>query len=145
MSCGIKRETIGDILISDTFSVVACTGVSAEIICDEVSKIGRLGVRIEKDYSGELPQSKFIMLDEIVPSLRLDCIIGAVTKLSREKSALLLKSGSVVHNGTEEKNVSKNISLGDIFTIKGYGKFSLSEIGGKTKSDRIHIKIKKFL
>ena len=90
-------------------------------------------------------EDKFSEITATVASLRLDCIISAALKVSREKAAALIRSGSVSVNHGITESVSENVSEGSVLSVRGSGRFILSEIGGSTKKDRIHITIKKYL
>ena len=80
-----------------------------------------------------------------VQSLRIDSILSLTLKLSREKSANLIKAGYVTLAYDKVLSTSTAVKKGDTFSVKGYGKFILSEINGVTKKDRIHICIKKYI
>ena len=45
----------------------------------------------------------------------------------------------------EEKNKSKNIEIGSLITIRGYGKFKLFSIRGETKKGKEILIIKKYI
>ena len=77
--------------------------------------------------------------------MRLDAIVAAITKLSREKSANTILSGKVLTNYSENKNVSHQLKTDDILTIRGYGKFVIKEQTGFTKKDRLKIVINHYI
>lgn len=77
----------------------------------------------------------------IVSSLRLDNIVAAVCKLSREKTKTVIMSDSVCVNFEETKNVSFNLKENDVFTIRGKGKFVLKGILGTTGKGRMRISV----
>lgn len=75
-------------------------------------------------------------------SLRLDCVVGTATRLSREKSCALIRSGSVSVNHGVTESVSDTLKEGDVLSVRGFGRYILSSVGDRTKKDRIHIVIK---
>ena len=77
-------------------------------------------------------------------SLRADCIVSLATGLSRAKSSDLIKSNGIDVNYMKIFSPSYTFSEDDIFSIKGFGKFILSEIGGLTRKEKLHIKLKKY-
>ena len=145
MSLGIKREMLGDILVCDGYAVIFCTEVAKRLILDEISKIGRAGVRFEEGITRDIPPQQFEELDCVAASLRADCIVGAAAGVSRDKSAALIKSGAFRLCGIECTNVSKNLAEGDVFSVRGYGKFVLSDVGAVTHKGRLHVGIKKYV
>lgn len=146
MGMRLKRETIGDIIVGEGMAQVFVTNIAGKLISATVSKIGRTGVKCsdEKPFEMEVRQ-EFRTLSGTVASLRLDCIVSLATGLSREKSAMLIRSDKVEINHFATESVSAEVNSGDIFSVRGYGKFLLYEVGGNTRKNRIHIIMKKFV
>ncbi|MCM1314376.1 MAG: YlmH/Sll1252 family protein [Prevotella sp.] len=146
MGMKFKRDTIGDIIVGEGITQVFVTEIAARLIVATVSKIGRTGVKCsnEKPFEMEVRQ-EFRTVSGTVASLRLDCIVSLATGLSREKSAVLIRSEKVEINHFITESISAEVNSGDIISVRGYGKFLLSEVGGNTRKNRIHIIIKKFV
>ena len=72
-------------------------------------------------------------------SLRLDAALAAMLHCSREEAAQLVRTGRVQANHLEMTSPHAAIYEGDIFTIRGKGRFRLESIGGKSRRDRIFI------
>lgn len=144
MSMNIKRELIGDILTGEGYGIVFCTDTAQQLMLDEITKVGRVGVTAEAGIHAEIPESRFAEISGIVSSLRADSVAAIATGLSREKAALLIKSGKMQVNCIE-CDVSAAVSEGDRITINGFGKFILDDAGSITKKDRIHIRLRKFI
>ena len=58
MALGIKRETVGDILIEEGRAVVFVCGDVKEYILNQVEKIGRVGVDMTEGCSFPLPEGE---------------------------------------------------------------------------------------
>ncbi len=146
MGLGIKRECIGDILVSAGQSVVFALNTAAELICSNIVKIGRIGVKTELGC-GDLLQfeQKFTDINGTVSSMRLDSVLSLLIKAGREKAVQLIRSNSVMVNHMECCEKSRSVEAGDIISVRGFGKYKVSAIGDRTKKDRIHIECKKFL
>ncbi len=145
-ACGIDRSMIGDIIVNDGYTAAFVYNTAADALMSEIRKIGRTGVKILAEDNPVISVSgKFAEINGTVPSLRTDCVIGLAVKLSREKTARLIRAGSVSVNYAQSLSVSDEMKCGDIFSVRGYGKFILSSIDGKTKKDRLHICIKKYI
>ena len=80
-----------------------------------------------------------------VSSLRLDIIVSFMLNVSRSKSSDIIKSGVVSLNYFECTQLSKELSENDVFSIKGYGKFVLKEIGGFTSKNKTKITCCKYV
>lgn len=145
MSLGIQRSQIGDIAVSDGAAVVFASKNIFSLILSEIDKIGRVGVRAEPGIKIEIPRQKFEEVTAIVASPRIDAIVASICNISREKAALMVKSGNVTVNGVEVNSSSKNLEILDTFTVKGYGKFIYSQLCGETKKGKYHILINKYI
>lgn len=142
MNLGIERNCVGDIVVNEGEAVCFVKEDIAEYICSQLSKIGRVGVRIVKGSECDIDYGEATeLLSLIVSSMRLDVVCAAIIKLSREKTANLILSGKVFTNYFENKNVSCVLKQDDILTIRGYGKFIVKEQLGTTKKGRIKINI----
>ena len=145
MSLGIERNTVGDIIVSE--------GQAAAFIYDTVvpsvlliKKIGRVGVEASEGMNGiTVPEQKYTSVTGTVASLRLDSVLSVALRLSREKTAALIRSGNVQVNYVVSLLTDTKTAQGDVFSVKGYGKFVLSEVGSVTKKDRIHITVNKYI
>lgn len=147
MKTGIKREKLGDIIVVDNAADV--------IILDEVSKylMDNLGslTRFNKAHIGIYDinyvfQKKVEFEDVLVnvASNRLDNIVGELAHVSRGKAEEIINEGRVFINNVNEFKDSKKIIINDIITIRGKGKFIFEEEIGKTKSDRLKLRFKKY-
>ncbi|MDE6796385.1 MAG: RNA-binding protein, partial [Ruminococcus sp.] len=96
MGMNLRRDTIGDIVVGEGITQIFVTEIVARLVTATVSKIGRTGVKCsgEKPFEMEVRQ-EFRTVSGTVASLRLDCVTGLATGLSREKSAVLIRSEKV--------------------------------------------------
>lgn len=145
MALRLKREVIGDIIIDDGAAQAIVTEVAAKLICSSVTKIGRIGVKISdsEPFSLEVKQ-EFDDLSGTVASMRLDCVTGLAAHVSRENAARLIRAEKVSVNHFPAISVSQELHEGDILSVRGFGRFLLSEIKGNTKKGRIHIILRKY-
>lgn len=146
LSLGIERDQTGDIVCDEGGAYAMLLPAAADMAIMQIEKIGRVGVSCTEAKGSKIVRNdKFSEISGTVSSLRLDSVVSTALRLSREKAAALIRSGSVsVNHGTTE-SVSEIISSGDILSVRGYGRFILAEAGERTKKDRIHITVKKYL
>ncbi|MCR4779771.1 MAG: RNA-binding protein [Ruminiclostridium sp.] len=149
MGLGIERETVGDIFIGEGTAAVFCTKTARDMITDCVTAVGRIGVSVSDGLTADAKEMirPAEMKDKIInaASLRADCIVGGITGLSREKSAELIRSGNFTLNYAECLDISGKIETGSILTIRGYGKFLVTDDISETKKGRIRITIKQYI
>ena len=141
MGLGIKRETLGDIIISDNCGYIFCLENRAKFITDNLTSVRRTSVFCEECEN--LPENALPSPEEkliIVSSLRLDALISAIYNISRSKSSSLIEGEKVFINGKLINSISKTIENDDTVSVRGYGRFKLTEILGDTRKGRLRIK-----
>ena len=110
-----------------------------------MKKIGRVGVRIRQGIDGALPSSReFLEIPAVVSSLRLDCMVAACTRLSREKAGALIREGLVLLSHLAATVPSRIGQRGDKLSIRGKGRLLLDSVGAATKKRRFHSLMKKY-
>ncbi len=143
MSLNITRDFIGDIIVNENGAIVFTNSKFAHIICDELTQVKNTNVNVKIAEDNDMSQ----ILNVINPcektvtiaSLRLDAIIAAMLKISRGKAVDLAKSKAIMVNHIVVDSPGFEIQEGDVFTIKGKGKFKLQNVGNKSKKDRIFV------
>lgn len=148
MALGIERDTVGDIFVAEGTAAVFVYEKIAPLISDSLTKIGRVGVTTETDIKAgfKLPERKYEELSLSVASLRLDNIVRSVTGTSRTAAVEKYIMPQLVQlGGTVCTDVSKQLCEGDIFSVRGKGKFRLESVGGTGRKGNIHITVKKYI
>ena len=74
-----------------------------------------------------------------LPSLRADTVLAAMMRTSRSIAAQAIQSGRVEVNHVPLRTAHEDVFEGDIFTVRGVGRYRLVAIGGKSRKDRIFI------
>lgn len=147
LGLGIKRETVGDIILKNFGAYVLVTKEISEFICCHLTSIGRYHkIEVEEipfdQMEIEPPKVKECLTT--VSSLRIDVIFAAAFNLSRAEVAKYLQNDKGKLNGISAKT-SQLMKVGDIGTLRGYGKIRLATVGSTTKKDRLHITIEKYI
>lgn len=144
MSLGIKREAVGDILCGDGLVVVFLRDEIAPYICEQITKIGGVGVRVEEHSEEPLPQAHcYESMQDTIASPRLDAVLKALLHTSREKAAQMILSGNVSVNHLVCDEVSETVSADTIISVRGHGRFVVDRIGPPTKKGRLHLEARK--
>ena len=106
--------------------------------------MGRTGVKVNQGITNGLPEEEHTAdITGTVSSLRLDCVLALATRLSREKSAALIRSGLVQLEFSSCEEISKPVAQGDRLSVRGYGRFVVTSVDGFSKKGRIRITIQK--
>lgn len=145
MACNLTRDTIGEILIEEQIAqVFVCKQVTA-VILQEIHQIGRVGVTVTEDDPVCLGTEKiFSPMIGTVASLRADAITAFVTRLSREKAVQLIRQGRLTCRHVTVDSPAAQLQVGNVFSVRGYGKYLLAAVDGMTRKGRYHITIQKY-
>ncbi len=140
MGLGIKRETLGDIIITENCGYIFCLENMVQYIIDNLTTVRRTSVSCEICENlpeNALPEPKEKLV--IVSSLRLDVLISGVYDISRSKSTALIDAEKVFVNGKLTTNTSKLLEASDIVSVRGFGRFRYTDILGGTKKGKTRI------
>ena len=140
MSLGIRRECIGDILLSEDGAYLFVLDTVAPLVCDELSSVGRCSVCVRAGRAEELPgREERPAQTATVASLRLDAVLAAMLHCSRGQASELVTAGRVEINHLPAEKPSAPVYEGDVFTVRGKGRFALTALPGKSKKERLII------
>lgn len=146
MSRQIKREMLGDIVVGKGSTTAFVYSTVKDVLLSEITKIGSVGVKSEEDDSPHIEvEQTFTEKNGSVSSLRLDSVLALAAGVSRGKAADIIKGGGVTVNYRTVESASCSLESGDVFSARGFGKFILFSVNGKTKKDRYHITVKKYI
>ncbi len=146
MHLGIERDTLGDILIKDNTAYIFCLDRIAAYICDELTKVKHTNVKCEQT-SMDIPALTPTLVDVEFPvaSLRLDGIIASLLKCSRKEALSFFEEKRVTLNGRVTGRNSITLKDGDIFSVRGHGKFIFDHAGSNTRKGKIYVHIRKYI
>ena len=146
IALGISRESIGDILPHDGVCHILVLKSVAPVVIEELRRVGGIGIRADfTEFSELVPSQEFVRIRSTVSSLRIDCLVSMLTGLSREKSAMLIRSGQVSQSYREQENNSARFGPGDVVSVRGYGKFIVDSIESQTRKGRFPVQCRKYL
>lgn len=148
LGLGLERDTIGDIAITGDFgAVVFVLERSADFIVQNLVKVGASAVKAGRTCLPEgfrVPR-EFEVITDTVMSVRLDGVIRALCKISREAASSLVEKGDVTLNYAVETKTDREIKKGDVLSVKGYGKYIYDGDRGVNRRGRIRIDARKYL
>lgn len=146
MHLGIERDRIGDILVKEKTAYIFCLETIADYICAELTKVKHTNVKCEITDM-DIPALTPSLTDEEFPvsSLRLDNIIAALLKCSRKEALTFFTDKKVTLNGRITGRNSTLLKDGDIFSVRGCGKFIFAGSGGSTRKGKIYVHIQRYI
>ena len=143
MGMGIKRETVGDILVRADGADILVLSDMRDFLLTHFEKAGHARFTAQPIGLLELivPPVKTTTERDTVPSLRLDCVLSSAFRLSRGNAGAYIDAGRVFVNGMQMLKRDATVSEGDKLVIRGKGKAVLTSVGGLSKKDRIFIEL----
>lgn len=146
LNLGINRDKIGDILVYDSYAIFAVKKEISDFIFYNLDRVANNKVNVE--YIKEIdsfPEYEYETIKIFASSLRLDVVLSGVHNISRKDSKNLIISDKVKVDWELITNSSFELEENSMVSVRGYGRFILSEIEGKSKKDKYVISIKKLL
>ena len=116
--------------------------MAGELICRELLQVGRTEVTttlLSLDEVPEFPQAERKTRTATVSSLRLDAVLAAMLHCSRGQACEWIAAGRVEINHLPAESAHAPVYEGDVFTVRGKGRFGLTALPGKSKKDRLII------
>lgn len=146
MGLGIKRETLGDILVFEGYTYIICTPQIAPFIIENLTKVGRFGVKCELCDLSEIkaPEPIFNTITGTVASLRADAVTAIAFNISRTTAAEFIKEGRLAVDHLEELSPSREIDVNTLISLRGYGRARLVSLGGMSRKGRQFIELHVF-
>jgi len=141
LGLGIQREWLGDIRILGTTAYIFCHPSVERLLLDELTKVGRIGVKTTFCSLSDvpLPERKMKPISFTVKSLRLDAVASSMFGLSRTAAAELIRLGAASLNYAPCEKADAPVKEGDVISLRGRGKGILTEIGGRSRKDRLFV------
>ena len=147
MNLGITRKSAGDVcMVSASEAVFAISGNLTEFVCENLTRAGAdsVAVSVMDDPASFAPERSFEDLSVTVASMRLDCVVSALTGMSRTRTSEAVAAECVLVHGVPVKDPAAKLSENDVITVRGYGKYALSGTDGRTRKGRIRLNAKKY-
>ncbi len=146
MASGVRRDVLGDIIVRDGVAMVIAAEHIKDYLIDHIKSIGhQTAVLKEANSDFKIPPPRFEEIKMTVASLRLDAVVAAICKCSREQANQLIEGGVVYLNHSQTLKKTKEVSSGDCISVRKKGKWLVDECGDFTKKGRIIMKFKKYI
>ncbi|EFY03148.1 RNA-binding protein [Streptococcus dysgalactiae] len=144
---GIKRNLLGDIFVETGYAQLMINRQLLDYVLTTISKIARASVSLK-----EIPLNQLIkssndaqLVDIMVSSLRLDRLVATVLKKSRAQAMTLIETDKVKVNYRQVHKVADHLAIGDMVSIRGYGRFTLLTDNGLTKNGKYKLTLSKMM
>ncbi|ARJ51621.1 RNA-binding protein [Staphylococcus lutrae] len=140
MSLGIEREQVGDIIVSDRIQFVLTKQLESYIML-ELTRIKGATIKLNVIPFEDMVQSKvhWETFEATVSATRLDVVLKEMIRKSRTIAKNYIQRKRVKVNYTLIEAADFQLEVGDLLSIQGYGRAKITNIGTRTKKDKIRI------
>ena len=147
MGCGIKRETVGDIYVSAGQCDFLVTRAVLPYLLENLTSAGRTKLHLSAIplEAVQRPAVEKREIRDTVPSLRLDCLVGAAFSMARGPAAQLIAAGKVAVNDLVCLKGDRQLQQGDRIAVRGFGKAELALVGGTTRKGRLSVTLARWV
>ena len=147
MGLGLRRDTIGDILVAEASCDLLVLPTVAGFIRDNLTSAGR--VRVHNQLlpvdQVHLPQQARKLIHDTVAAMRLDSVASVGFSISRAKAHEAIAQGRVAVNWQDTDKSDLAVHEGDVISCRGLGKCRVAEVGGLSRKGRINITVERYL
>ena len=135
---GIDRKLFGDILVTEDKAQIIVDRRFTTLFQDGIQKISKLPVSlVERPFSDRIEsKDEYQEKEVLVSSLRLDAFLSSILKLSRSQAAALVEKKLVQVNYHIVEKSDYQVKLGDLISVRRFGRIVLLKENGQTKKDK---------
>lgn len=131
MGLGIERDVLGDIVFSseDGLCYLFVFEDIERYILSSLDSVGHTRVKTEV-HTGELliREPEGVRSRVTVAALRLDAVLAAACKLSRNEAQNMIRAGHIRVNHEAELKCDARLNAGDLLSVRGHGRYRVLSI-----------------
>lgn len=144
LNLGITREKVGDLYLHNGYTFIVVKNEVKDFLLYNLQKVSNYNVKIVEAQRNELESSEedYVEVNNFVSSLRLDVVLSAIYKISRQNSLKLIKSDRIKINFKPVNKPYIELSEGDLISARGYGRANFHSINGTSKKGNYNITIR---
>ena len=144
---GIDRKLFGDILATEEKAQIIVDQRFITLFQDGIQKISKLPVSlVERPFSDRIEsKDEYQEKEVLVSSLRLDAFLSSILKLSRSQAAALVEKKLVQVNYHIVEKSDYQVKIGDLISVRRFGRIVLLEENGQTKKDKKKLTVRLLL
>ncbi len=146
LGTGIKRKMIGDLILFNGGCQVVITKEIKDYLVLNLEQVHKIGVEVEEIESEdlEIEPERTKLIEDTVPSLRLDCVASSGFGTSRTKMSQEIEKGRIKVNWKVVEDPAYSITEDDLISIRGRGRVEIDQLLGKSRRGRLKLRLKKY-
>lgn len=142
MNLGIRRETLGDILIRENVGYLFCLSEIVPFLIASLERVRHTSVVCEVCDAPESTSDAAEPVSVVVASERADALLSAAFHISREDSRSAVSDGRFFLNGKQTLQPSANLHAGDILSLRGVGRVEFLGLERETKRGKLRVRVR---
>lgn len=143
LGLGLERDALGDVAVqNEREAVVFCPQKIAEFLIENLCKVASDMVKCAP-YTPDASFTdgkRYRPINDTVASARLDCVVAALTNLSREDAQNAIRTGLVEVEFEPVERTDHPLDPPLTISVRGYGRFILRSFDGETRKGRLRMK-----
>jgi len=147
MGEGIRREKIGDIIVSESGAQIVVAREMAEYLAQNYRQVGRVSLSAKIVQISQLNTAEIKIQNEkfTVSSPRLDNIISGAFNISRKDAVEAISRGRVFVNGVEMGKPDFSLKGGEKVVLRGKGKVIYKGESGTSRKGKIYVEVVRYI
>lgn len=142
LGTGLDRRKIGDILLQDGKAYVFCEREVANFLLGEWRQIGKTSISTFLQTESVIWQAPVVEKEVVsVASLRADAVLAQSCHWSRSQAQEAITRGRVSLNFVELTKPEAELAIGDVLSVRGFGRVQFLNHLGKSKKERERVEI----
>lgn len=141
MALGITREVLGDIIIQDNTGYLFCLDSIADYVTENLEEVKHTTVRCARCEPPRAAANEPEPISAVIASERLDAMIAAVYRVSREEARLLIEKGLVYIDGRLAVKPAVTLKEDALVTVRGKGRFRFLGVERETKKQKLRVRV----
>ena len=148
LGLGLERDALGDLAVqNEREAVLFCSQTLATFLIESLSKVGSDTVKCQPYTPDDAftDGKVYAPISSTVASSRLDCVVAALTGLSREDAQSAIRSGVVEVEFEPTERVDLALVPPVTLSVRGFGRYVLRAFDGETKKGRLRLRADKLV
>ena len=145
MALQVERSSFGDFWVEEGAVYLYTSEDMVSFFERYFTQVNQLRIHWERLENYPVYKRAFQVFEVVVASNRLDAMVAALMKTSREKAKRQIQAGQVFLNHEMIEEASKLCHNGTTISIRGCGRFQFIEMIRQTKSGRLVASMKQYI
>lgn len=141
LGTGVDRRKVGDIEVDADRAVVAVCEELESFLRLQWTQVGRAPVSLSEASSATFQGPAYETAQIQVASKRMDALLAACCHWSRGRAKDEIVAGNVTLNFMEFQRIDEEFEVGDIVSVRGFGRIRVMEEQGESRKGRIRMEV----